>query len=152
MANGEMSVAQMRKMIESGNVVSYRGRILRNVADLPTEQDNAVTLEEKQAALKQLQAEHADRQADIDRLTSEIEELQTAPGDSKPGKGAKGARAAANRQPPTEQQFAGKPLGYFEKLTKGSKDEAEARSRILSEKGMDDPTADQIIAALNDEE
>jgi hypothetical protein len=180
MPNGEMSVAEMRKKIEQGNVVSYRGRILRNVADLPTEADNAVTLAEKQAALKQLQAEHADRQQEIDRLTADIEDLQTRPATPEPSAtgaatvNAKPATGApAQVEPPNQQagrvasgddddeedhlknpdqEFAGHKLRFFFDMTKTAKDEAEARSRVMSVKGVGEATADQIIAALKDDE
>jgi hypothetical protein len=180
MPNGEMSVAQMRTMIESGNVVSYRGRILRDVRDLPTEADNAVTLDEKIAARDRLVAEHDGRQAEIDRLNAEIEDLQTRPaapaGTQAPSPAAAtgAAGAAATLTPPTvqldgqrnppaddeedpyaglknpDQEFAGHPLRFFFDMTKTAKDEAEARSRIMSVRGVGEATADQIIAALKD--
>lgn len=89
MSTGELSVAAMRKHIEAGNVVLYRGRIIKNVKDLPQESEHAVTLEEKMQAARKLQQEIDERERQLDVLMRDIRaagpakpqaQAQTAPG------------------------------------------------------------------------
>lgn len=67
-----LSRKQMEERILGGESVSYNGRILTNVADLPSDEEVAVSVTEKQAALDRLEAEHDQLGQRIVSLRSDI--------------------------------------------------------------------------------
>lgn len=71
-----MSREEMRRRIEGGESVSWHGRILRDVRDLPAEEDVAESSTEKEQALARLESEHRDLGQRIERLRGEVGEAR----------------------------------------------------------------------------
>lgn len=87
-----MNRADMEQAILAGNSVLHNGRLITNVADLPAEEDIAVSVTEKQAALKQLQGERDSLDDRITRLEQDIADQEAEEEANK--EGDKAARAA----------------------------------------------------------
>lgn len=72
----EMSVEEMRKRIEGGESVSWRGRILRHVNDVPTEEEAAGTPEEMRTALRTLDRQIEDLEGRRDTLAARLRQSE----------------------------------------------------------------------------
>lgn len=71
-----MNRETMKRTIEEGQVVSYNGRLITDVRDLPNEEEIAVTSADKRAALQQLLNESRSLDERIAALKNDIVETE----------------------------------------------------------------------------
>jgi hypothetical protein len=118
MAAGELSVAEMKKRIEAGNVISYRGRIIKNVRDLPREEEHATTLEEKVMAARKLQREIDEREQQLAPLMRDIHTAQgQGQGQQPPPHQGNTSSAAAPITQPQQTNTSSVTLGNQQEVT-----------------------------------
>jgi hypothetical protein len=81
---GTMSRQQMQELIEGGQSVSYGGRIIRDVRDLPAEEEIAVTAAEKRTAIQSLKQQHADLGERIKLAEADADETEKREAEHRP--------------------------------------------------------------------